>query len=141
MTTPMPAPKISIRIDLPNGSRLGPGKIALLESVREKRSISAAARDHAMSYRRAWLLIDDLNRAFAEPVVTTFPGRSQGTGAQLTPFGARLIELYRAVEGATAETGAAPIGEIVAASNKLYEPGALTRSRPKADGEGADPPA
>ena len=64
----MAGAKISIRIDLPNGSRLGPGKIALLDAVRAKQSISAAARDLDMSYRRAWLLIDDLNRAFGASV-------------------------------------------------------------------------
>ena len=133
---------ISLRIDLPNGSRVGPGKIALLEAVRAKQSISAAARDLSMSYRRAWLLIDDLNRAFAEPVVATFPGRSQGPGAMLTPFGERLIELFHAIEKVTAEAGSSPIREIVSASNKRYAPGALTRARPKADGEdGGDPPA
>ena len=138
----MAGAKISIRIDLPNGSRLGPGKIALLEAVRAKQSISAAARDLDMSYRRAWLLIDDLNRAFAEPVVATFPGRSQGPGAMLTPFGARLIDLYRALEAATTDAGALAVREIVAASNKGYAPGALTRRRPKADGEeSGDPPA
>lgn len=138
----MAGPTISLRIDLPNGSRLGPGKIALLEAVRAKRSISAAARDLEMSYRRAWLLIDDLNRAFSEPVVATFPGRSQGPGAMLTPFGERLIELFHAIEAAASEAGTGAIREIVSASNKRYAPGALTRARPKADGEdGGDPPA
>ncbi len=138
----MAGAKISIRIDLPNGSRLGPGKIALIEAVRAKQSISAAVRDLDMSYRRAWLLIDDLNRAFAEPVVATFPGRSQGPGAMLTPFGVRLIDLYRALEAATTDAGEMAVREIVAASNKGYAPGALTRRRPKADGEDSgDPPA
>lgn len=133
----MPEPKLSLRIDLPNGSRLGPGKVALLESVRERRSIAAAARDHAMSYRRAWLLIDDMNRAYTEPVVTTYPGRSQGAGAELSAFGARLVELYRAAERDAAQGAAAALGAIASASRKRYEAGALTRSRPVRD-DGAE---
>lgn len=125
----MPEPKLSLRIDLPNGSRLGPGKVALLESVREHRSIAAAARDHGMSYRRAWLLIDDMNRAYSEPVVTTYPGRSQGAGAELSAFGERLVSLYRNAERGAAAGAAAPLADITASSRKHYQAGALTRSR------------
>lgn len=129
----MPEPKLSLRIDLPNGSRLGPGKVALLESVRERRSIAAAARDHGMSYRRAWLLIDDMNRAYTEPVVMTYPGRSQGAGAELSPFGERLVALYRTAERDAAQGAASSLAQITAASRKRYEAGALTRARPKPD--------
>lgn len=94
----MPATRLSLRIDLANGSRLGPGKVNLLEAVRRCTSISAAAREQGMSYRRAWLLIDDMNRAFHAPVVETFPGRSQGKGASVTKIGEQLIALYREAE-------------------------------------------
>lgn len=128
----MPAAHISLRIELPNGSRLGPGKVALLESVGRRQSIAAAARDHDMSYRRAWLLIDDMNHAFGEPVVATFPGRSQGAGAALTVFGERLVALFRATERRTEKAAAAALEEIVAASNPGYMAGELTRPAKKA---------
>lgn len=123
--------RLSIRIELPNGSRLGPGKVALLESIGERRSIAAAARDHDMSYRRAWLLIDDLNRAFSEPVVETFPGRSQGGGAALTAFGTRLVALFRATERRSMKAASPSLREIAAASNPGYAAGELTRGARK----------
>lgn len=126
--TRMTSPRLTLRIELPNGSRLGPGKVALLESIGQRRSIAAAARDHDMSYRRAWLLIDDLNRAFTETVVETYPGRSQGAGAALTAFGARLVALFRATERRCAKAAAPSLREIAAASNPRYAAGELTRS-------------
>ena len=62
--------QVSIRIDLEIGSRIGPGKIALLEAISKTGSISAAARSMNMSYRRAWLLVDELNKLLSEPAVT-----------------------------------------------------------------------
>lgn len=90
--------RLSIRLDLTSGDRIGPGKIALLEAIRDTGSISGGARQVGMSYRRAWLLVDDLNRCFREPVVTTQPGGSRGGGAALAPFGRELIKKYRAIE-------------------------------------------
>jgi len=132
----MAVPRISLRIDLPNGSRLGPGKIDLLEAVLRRRSISAAARDLNMSYRRAWLLIDDINRAFSEPAVATFPGRSQGVGAELTPFGARLIATYRAAERRCMQSIAGPLEELIAASDTSYDTQATSRSQKKTGAHG-----
>jgi len=57
-----------------SGARIGPGKAALLESIRDTGSISAAARDMGMSYKRAWVLLDSINQAFTEPVVNAAPG-------------------------------------------------------------------
>jgi len=68
--------RISIVFD--SGARIGPGKAKLLESIRDTGSISAAARDMGMSYKRAWVLLDSINQAFTEPVVTAAPG---GSGA------------------------------------------------------------
>lgn len=127
----MSVSRLSLRIELPNGSRLGPGKVALLEAIGQRRSIAAAARDHEMSYRRAWLLVDDLNRAFAEPVVETFPGRSQGAGAALTTFGERLVALFRATERRAAKAAAPSLREIAEASNPRYAAGDLTRTGKK----------
>ena len=84
---PMPGPmaaRLSIRIDLPGGRRVGPGKIRLLELIDETGSISAAGRAMAMSYRRAWLLVESLNTGFREPVVDAQPGGRHGGGARLT---------------------------------------------------------
>jgi len=91
--------RLSIRLDLTSGDRIGPGKIALLEAIRATGSISAAARHLGMSYRRAWLLVEQLNDALLEPAVTAAPGGRQGGGAAVTPMGDRVIELYRAIEG------------------------------------------
>src|SRR3954468_21541206 len=91
--------RLSIRLDLTSGDRIGPGKIALLEAIRKSGSISAAARELGMSYRRAWLLVEQLNDALEEPAVTAAPGGRQGGGAVLTPVGIRIIALYRSIEG------------------------------------------
>jgi molybdate transport system regulatory protein len=77
---------------------IGPGKIALLEAIRDTGSISAAARRLRMSYRRAWMLVDDLNRRLAKPVVQAAPGGKAGGGATLSPTGHKLVGLYREIE-------------------------------------------
>lgn len=89
---------VSIRLDLGPDIRVGPGKIRLLELVAEQGSISGAGRALGMSYRRAWLLIADLNRSFPGPVVAAQPGGRSGGGATLTVFGARLVAAYRDIE-------------------------------------------
>jgi molybdate transport system regulatory protein len=89
--------QIRISIVFDSGARIGPGKAKLLESIRDTGSISAAARDMGMSYKRAWLLLDSINQAFTESVVTAATGGSGGGGATLTPFGAEVLERYRRV--------------------------------------------
>ena len=108
------APRLGVRVDFSDGVRLGPGKIALLEAIGRTRSISAAARDLGMSYRRAWLLVDAVNRAFDEPAVITRPGRRDG-GAELSAFGTRLAALYRTIERRSAEAAASALAELSAA--------------------------
>jgi molybdate transport system regulatory protein len=90
--------RLTLRIDFDESGSVGPGKIRLLELVRDTGSISAAGRAMDMSYRRAWLLVDALNQAFREPVVTTKLGGKSGGGAVLTRFGETLIRHYRAME-------------------------------------------
>jgi molybdate transport system regulatory protein len=79
--------RLTLRLDFGPGRAIGHGKIRLLEAVRDHGSISAAGRSMGMSYRRAWLLVDALNRLFKAPVVETKHGGSAGGGAELTPFG------------------------------------------------------
>jgi len=89
----MAGTRLTVRVDFGSDRALGPGKIRLLEAVRNCGSISQAGRSLDMSYRRAWLLIDDMNRCFREPVVEAQPGGLQGGGAALTAFGEQLIEI------------------------------------------------
>lgn len=77
---------------------IGPGKIAILEAIAETGSISAAGRKLGMSYRRAWLLVDQMNHYFKEPVVQAATGGAQGGGTSLTDTGAEVIRLYRTIE-------------------------------------------
>lgn len=91
-------PFATFRIELAPGKRLGPGKIRLLELVGETGSISAAARQMKMSYRRAWLLIEESNGLFASPVVASSTGGVGGGGAKLTGFGTQVIAAYRGIE-------------------------------------------
>src|ERR1700692_3636532 len=99
--------RVQVSLVLESGARIGPGKAALLESVRDTGSISAAARAMGMDYKRAWTLIDSLNRAFDIPVVERATGGFGGGGATLTPFGADVLARYRRLEAATAKIGAA----------------------------------
>jgi molybdate transport system regulatory protein len=89
---------IRFRIDFAENSNLGPGKIALLEGIRECGSLSEAARRMGISYRRAWLLVDSLNKSFDSPATTQSVGGRGGGGAKVTPFGALLIKQYREFE-------------------------------------------
>ena len=90
--------KAHVKIEFNNKLKLGPGKIRLLELVSETGSISAAARKMDMSYRRAWLLMDELNHMFGRDVIETAAGGSGGGGAKVTDFGARVILVFRELE-------------------------------------------
>jgi molybdate transport system regulatory protein len=90
--------KLRLRIDFEPAGSLGPGKVALLEAIRRCGSISSAARDLDMSYRRAWLLIDDLNQTFRQPVVSAVVGGRKGGGTGVTAFGESVISHYREME-------------------------------------------
>ena len=87
-----------IKVDFGAEARLGPGKVRLLECIAETGSISAAARQMKMSYRRAWMLIDELNGIFGKPVVETAAGGSGGGGAKVTDFGKRIVVVFRDME-------------------------------------------
>jgi molybdate transport system regulatory protein len=98
--------RLKLTLVLDSGARIGPGKLALLASVASTGSISAAARAMGMDYKRAWLLIDSLNRSFRTPVVLRATGGAGGGGAYLTPFGQDLLARYRRMEGEAAEMAA-----------------------------------
>lgn len=91
---------LSLRVDFGAYGAIGPGKIRLLELIGKHGSIATAGRAMDMSYRRAWLLVESINKSFREPAVSTQRGGSAGGGAALTSFGRDLIARYRAIESA-----------------------------------------
>ncbi|WP_181156709.1 winged helix-turn-helix domain-containing protein [Paraburkholderia sp. BL21I4N1] len=107
-------PEVRFRMRIRTGDTvaLGPGKVELLEAVREFGSISAAARSLDMSYRRAWLLIDELNRSLKSPATHSEQGGQSGGGCTLTPVGETLIRLYRDVEVEAARSCAKQIADL-----------------------------
>jgi len=109
-----PRPEVRFRMRIRNGDAvaLGPGKVELLEAVREYGSISAAARSLGMSYRRAWLLIDELNRSLKAPATHSEQGGQSGGGCTLTPVGENIIRLYRDVEVEAQRSCAKQISEL-----------------------------
>lgn len=117
---------LSIRIDIAPGLRIGPGKVQLLEMIAEHGSISAAGRALGMSYRRAWMLIEEMNKGFGQPVVDAQIGGKAGGGARLSSLGADLVAHYRAIERA-AHRAAAPF------LDRLTAPVARTESGSASD--------
>jgi molybdate transport system regulatory protein len=91
---------------------LGPGKAELLRLIRATGSISAAGRDMGMSYRRAWSLVEEMNTAFATPLVTSSRGGTGGGGAQLTRTGETVLALYDDILARTAQAAAPQIAEL-----------------------------
>jgi molybdate transport system regulatory protein len=121
--------RLTIRIDFDGARHVGHGKIRLIEMVGEHGSISGAARAMGMSYRRAWLLLDEVNRMFREPVVETRLGGKGGGNARLTEFGKGFVDLYRTIEVDAARNFEGRIGELEA---RLAEgaPAAAQRGEP-----------
>jgi molybdate transport system regulatory protein len=95
---------VRLRVDLGPDCSIGPGKIALLEQIERSGSLSKAARVLKMSYRRAWLLLEDLNRTLGQPVTTASIGGAGGGGARITPFGRHLAAAFREIESVAAST-------------------------------------
>jgi molybdate transport system regulatory protein len=118
----MTALKLRILFD---GAMLGPGKAELLQRVRETGSIAAAGRQMQMSYKRAWMLVEELNAAFAEPLVTSARGGQGGGGAQLTDTGVEVLRLYREV---MVQAEAAAAGPVAALEGMLRTRGQSERS-------------
>lgn len=115
---PLSRASLRLRIVFPGERQLGPGKADLLDAIHRTGSISSAARELGMSYRRAWLLADELTRLFKRPILTTAAGGAHGGGAALTPFGQALIAAYRRIEDRSAEVARQ---ELVAFESDLDE--------------------
>lgn len=93
-------PRASLRITFEPDISIGPGKARLLEGIRDLGSIAAAGRRMGMSYKRAWLLVEQLNAAFRDPLVTAAKGGEKGGGATLTDTGTDVLARYRRIEAA-----------------------------------------
>ena len=114
----MTNPTVRFRVDFATFCCVGPGKIALLETIDRTGSLSQAARDLGMSYRRGWQLLASLNTSFREPVVVTATGGRGGGGARVTPFGKELISRYRAFEDDAQGRAARAFKEIAAKARR-----------------------
>lgn len=106
---PEPTPRLFLRLVLGDAAMIGPGKAALLEGIRGTGSISAAGRGMGMSYRRAWSLVEEMNAAFAEPLVESVRGGPGGGGARLTGAGEEVLRRFRAVEAAAERAARADV--------------------------------
>lgn len=124
-------PEIRFRVDFYDQCSVGIGKIRLLETIERTGSLSEAARDMDMSYRRAWLLIESMNSEFDKPVLSATVGGSGGGGARLTPFGRELIEAYRKLESQLVPLTAECMGKIAAhaVARRTTAPGTPRRKR------------
>jgi molybdate transport system regulatory protein len=100
---------LTIRVDFGAFGYIGPGKIELMELISKHGSISAAGKEMGMSYRRAWMLVDEINQIFKQPLVEKQMGGSGGGGARLTMLGRDVVGRYRAIEGAAATAAAADL--------------------------------
>ncbi|MED5620139.1 winged helix-turn-helix domain-containing protein [Ideonella sp. BN130291] len=96
--TPKPVARFRLRISLGELTAIGPGKVALLEAIRDHGSLTAAARALGISYRRAWTMLDEINGALRYPAVASAAGGTQGGGSLLTPVGEEVVARYRRIE-------------------------------------------
>jgi molybdate transport system regulatory protein len=110
----MSAKNIKIHIPFGDVSAIGPGKADLLEAIHTNGSISAGARHMGMSYKRAWDLVDTMNRSFRQPLVVTATGGNQGGGAQITEFGFEVLRRYRNLEVKANQAIVAELDEMLA---------------------------
>jgi len=104
--------RFRLRINKGEEIAIGPGKVALLEAIAETGSITAAAKRLGMSYRRAWLLVDDMNRCFRKPLVDSAKGGKEGGGTVVNDNGLEVIRLYRQIETVAAKSSAKELASL-----------------------------
>jgi molybdate transport system regulatory protein len=112
MTIPPDRPKLHVRLVWGSSIVVGPGKADLLTAIAETGSITAAGRAMGMSYKRAWYLLDTMNRCFREPLIHATKGGKGFGGARLTPMGKQVLDLYRAIEKQAAAGAAAELASL-----------------------------
>lgn len=115
----IPHAGLHLRITLAPGIAFGPGKADLLAGIRDTGSIAAAGRAMRMSYKRAWQLVEELNRSFREPLVEAAKGGAGGGGARLTRTGEMVLVRYASLRAAAEKAAANDI----AALRRLVPPG------------------
>jgi len=106
--------KFRARVTVADVVAIGPGKVSLLEAIRDHGSITAAARSMDMSYRRAWLLVQELNKAMRSPAVVSEHGGEGRGGTTLTEEGEAVIRLYRQIETIAAKACKKEIDSLLA---------------------------
>lgn len=123
----MPTIKLKLQVMCDDAIAIGPGKAELLESIRATGSIAGAARHMGMSYRRAWQLVDTMNRCWNGRIVETTPGRASG-GARLTDFGTTVLARYgalqRSLDACAAENGWHDLAELIREKPLMQQPSA-----------------
>lgn len=119
-------PGLTLRILAGEVPAMGPGRARLVSLIDSTGSISAAAREMGMSYRRAWQLVDALNASFSEPLVLTAVGGKSGGGAIVTDFGRRVVEDYHHMESKASAAIASDLGKYAA---HLRKPASKSKSR------------
>ena len=114
MVRSVPTIQFRLRILVGDDIAVGPGKVDLLEAVARTGSITAAAKALGMSYRRAWLLIDTMNRCFEAPVVSAEVGGASGGRTRLTTLGAEVVRRYRRAQSKAARAAETDIAALTA---------------------------
>lgn len=124
-------PRLTIRIDFEGDAAFGPGKARLLESIAQTGSLRRAAAAMAMSYRRAWLLLRDIEAMTKSPVVAARTGGPRGGGTALTPFAQAIVARYRAIEARAARAVAEDLRVMSAMTKPVSTPRPAGASRPR----------
>jgi molybdate transport system regulatory protein len=124
---------VRFRVDFGPRCSLGPGKIALLQAIAAKGSLTHAAAELGMSYRYAWLLLEDLKRSFSEPVTRAKIGGRRGGGVELTRFGGELVRRYqlatRRIEAVARSAFTPLLAKAVSPAARKRKPAARARTR------------
>jgi molybdate transport system regulatory protein len=121
--------RLSIRIDLGSETALGPGKARLLELIDTEGSIRGAAAAMGMSYRRAWLLLQDIEATMGAPVISAETGGVKGGGTSLTKLGRAVVAQYRKIE----ERASQSVDTELRALSEMAQAGSSTKRRPRRD--------